>query len=207
MGKVVVEMAKEEGMETVVVDPEGEIKSINQVAQTVDCVVDFSSPQGTREAVDFCVEKGIPLVSGTTGFDPDEMFKGPSEKIPILYAPNFSPGVNLLFFLLKNIPEEMRDLFYPALLEIHHSAKKDKPSGTAKRLAGIMDIDDVFSIRGGDEPGIHTIYLVGEGETLEITHRARSRRIFARGAIEAAKWIQGKGSGLYSMEDVWNMKR
>ena len=206
MGRVVVEMAMEQGIEAVVVDPEDEIKDINQVSLSVDCVVDFSSPQGTREAVDFCVERKLPLVSGTTGFDPDAMFKEASKEIPILYAPNFSPGVNLLFFLMKSIPQAIMSFFQPALLEIHHSAKKDKPSGTAKRFSEIMDIRDVFSIRAGDEPGIHTIYLLGEGESIEVTHRARSRRIFAMGAIAAARWIKGKERGLYSVEDIWNMK-
>jgi 4-hydroxy-tetrahydrodipicolinate reductase len=129
--------------------------------------------------------------------------------LPIVFASNFSVGVNVLFWLSAKATELLGDDFVPEITETHHTMKKDAPSGTAKTLAEVVkrarkneDEISIKSIREGEVVGDHTIVFAGPNERLELTHRAGSREIFARGALRAAKWIAGKPSGIYSMQDV-----
>ncbi|MCS7285068.1 MAG: 4-hydroxy-tetrahydrodipicolinate reductase, partial [Hydrogenobacter thermophilus] len=165
----------------------------------------------------------------TTGFSEEEMkeMEECSQNAPLLISPNMSLGVNLLFKLVQISVKALKDKnFDMEISEIHHRFKKDAPSGTALKLASIVaqelgvplkdhavfgrkDIQPrkdkdigVFAIRGGDVVGDHTVYLLGFGERIELTHRATSRDTFAKGAIEASRWIKDKPPGLYSMFDV-----
>jgi 4-hydroxy-tetrahydrodipicolinate reductase len=127
--------------------------------------------------------------------------------LPIVFASNFSIGVNALFALTSRAAEILGSEFKPEIVETHHTKKLDAPSGTAKTLgeiltqAGKSDVS-IQSIREGDVVGEHTVTFVGPSERLELTHRAGSREIFAYGALRAAEWIVGKPAGLYSMQDV-----
>lgn len=172
---------------------------------------------------------GKAAVVGTTGFSEEEMkeMEECSQNAPLLISPNMSLGVNLLFKLVQISVKALKDKnFDMEISEIHHRFKKDAPSGTALKLASIVaqelgvplkdhavfgrkDIQPrkdkdigVFAIRGGDVVGDHTVYLLGFGERIELTHRATSRDTFAKGAIEASRWIKDKPPGLYSMFDV-----
>lgn len=206
MGSVVSEYATEKGIEVYKIDLKGEIKSIYDINNKIDCILDFSSEEGLKSAIDYCLKEKIPIVSGTTGIN-KEIFDNAKYKIPILYSPNFSLGVNLIFHFFKLLPENLKEFFTPYILEAHHTAKKDKPSGTAKKIGEYINPIETFSIRAKDEPGTHFIFLYGDGETIEIIHRARTRKIFAIGAILGCEWIIGKQAGLYSMEDIWSTKR
>jgi 4-hydroxy-tetrahydrodipicolinate reductase len=148
--------------------------------------------------------------------------KDAARVIPIIAAPNFSVGVNALFWLAAKTHQLLGDGFDVEIVEAHHRQKKDAPSGTAKRLAetlasapaqiaygreGMVGARKrgeigIHSIRGGDIVGDHTVVFAGMGERLELTHRASSRETFAAGALRAAIWIVGRAPGIYSMEDV-----
>ena len=190
-----------------------------------DVVVDFTNPEATLEHIEVCAEAGRPLVVGTTGLSEEQIEKAhaATDRVPLLIAPNMSAGVNLMFRTVEDLARALGD-FDPEIVEIHHNRKKDSPSGTAARLAEALerarpDLQrihgrqgmlgarkanelGIHSLRGGDVVGEHTVIFSGEGERLEITHRAHSRRTFARGAIRAVRFIVGKPAGLYSMADV-----
>jgi 4-hydroxy-tetrahydrodipicolinate reductase len=132
--------------------------------------------------------------------------------LPIVFASNFSVGVNVLFWLTRKAAELLGRDFSPEIIETHHKMKKDAPSGTAKTLAEVLktaqkiqDEIPIQSIREGDVVGEHTVIFMGPEERLELTHRATSREIFARGALRAAHWIMGRPPGLYSMQDVLDL--
>lgn len=199
--------------------------SLGDVIGYCDVVVDFTNPEATLEHIGACAEAGVPLVVGTTGFSSGQLerARAAAEKVPLLIAPNMSAGVNLMFRTVEDMARALND-FDTEIVEIHHNRKKDSPSGTAARLAesiervrsGLERVHGrmgmlgprkanelgVHSLRGGDVVGEHTVIFAGEGERLEITHRAHSRRTFARGAIRAVRFITGKPAGLYSMADV-----
>ncbi|RMD47117.1 MAG: 4-hydroxy-tetrahydrodipicolinate reductase [Aquificota bacterium] len=172
------------------------------------------------------------MVIGTTGFSQDELkeIEELSKEIPIVLAPNMSIGVNLLFKLVKEAAKALKGKgFDIEVIEMHHRYKKDAPSGTAVKIVDILkeeagikkvvygregmypegrpsDEIGVFALRGGDVVGEHTVIFAGLGERIELTHKAGSRDIFAKGAVEAAKWIKGKKPGLYDMQDVLGLK-
>lgn len=191
-----------------------------------DVVIDFTNPSATLSNLKVICENKKALVLGTTGFSPAEVekIKDASSTIPIVFSPNMSRGVNLLFSLVKDVAKVLAD-YDVEILEIHHNQKKDAPSGSAIRLAqivaeqkgknfritsgrqgmvGVRPKEEIglMALRGGDVVGEHTVYFIGEGERLEITHRAQSRKCFAYGAILAAKWVFSKPAGLYTMQDV-----
>jgi 4-hydroxy-tetrahydrodipicolinate reductase len=194
-----------------------------------DVVVDFSHPSATDEICRVCLGAGKPLVIGTTGHSNEEraLLERTSKSLPVVFSPNFSVGVNALFWLTRKASEMLGKDFDLEIVETHHRLKKDAPSGTAKRLAEILcevrNLDyaknvahgregligersateiGIHSIRGGDVVGDHTVAFAGRGERLELTHKASSRETFAAGALRAARWIVGHPPGLYSMEDV-----
>ena len=194
-----------------------------------DVVIDVSTASAGEEICRVCVEQHKPLVIGTTGHSAGQMrvVEGAGSKIPVVLAPNFSIGVNTLFWLTRKAAELLGEGFDVEIIEAHHRLKKDAPSGTAKRLAELLctvrglqyDRDvahgregiggerptqqiGMHAIRAGDIVGEHTVLFAGAGERLELTHRASSRDTFAVGALRAARWIVGQPPALYSMEHV-----
>jgi 4-hydroxy-tetrahydrodipicolinate reductase len=187
----------------------------------LDVMIDFSLPQGSLAVASVCAGQEIPLVVGTTGFDPGERAKleGLAERIPILIAPNMSRAVNLLMRLVREAARALGEEADIAIVERHHRTKKDAPSGTALRLAdfarkGLAAVAageggkgagteiSMHSLRVADSPGEHTVVFAMQGETIELSHRALNRDGFARGALDAARFLAGKPAGLYSMENV-----
>lgn len=209
--------------------------SLEEALAKSEIVIDFTLPTFTNELIESCVASGIPLVMGTTGHDDDQLklISKAAEEIPIVHAPNYSVGVNTLFWLTRRTAEILGEDFDLEVVEMHHRHKQDSPSGTARRLAEILtavrglsyDEDcrhgrfgdvgartnrevGVHAIRGGDVVGDHTVIYAGNGERVELTHKASSRLTFAKGAVRAAKWIksEGLGKGLFDMQDVLGLK-
>ncbi len=196
-------------------------------------VIDFSMHRATPELAKAAAAKKCPMVIGTTGFTSEELKKiqNAAKATPILLAPNMSVGVNLLFSLAQQVTSILKDSTDIEIIEKHHRRKKDSPSGTAARLLEIIaaemglnpataarhgragDVGErsakeigVHAIRGGDFVGEHTVIYAGDGEVVEITHKASSRDIFAKGALVAAKWIATKKPGMYDMLDVLGLR-
>lgn len=199
-----------------------------------EVVVDFSHPSATAEICRACLDAEKPLVVGTTGHSDAEraLLEKASESVPVVFSPNFSVGVNALFWLTRRAAEMLGEDFDLEIVEAHHRLKKDAPSGTAKKLAEILcearKLDyaknvvhgreglvgerpaaeiGVHSIRGGDVVGDHTVTFSGRGERLELSHKASSRETFAAGALRAAHWVVGRSAGLYSVEDVLGLRQ
>jgi 4-hydroxy-tetrahydrodipicolinate reductase len=198
-----------------------------------DVVIDFSHHSTLELVLARCMEHQKTLVIGTTGHT-DVQVAGihhAAQVIPIVYAPNFSVGVNTLFWLTRKAAEILGPSFDLEVVEMHHRLKKDAPSGTAKRLAEILaevrqlsynndtrhgrfgivgartnDEIGMHAIRGGDVVGDHTVIFSAVGERVELTHKASSRDTFAKGALRAALWAHGKPAGLYDMQDVLGLK-
>lgn len=184
--------------------------SLAEALKDADVVVDFSSPEASLAFAEAAAAAGKPSVIGTTGLSEAQSarLKELAGKTALLPSPNMSPGMNLLFELAAKAAEVLIG-FDAAISETHHTAKKDAPSGSAKRLAeavqrgrGGKDPVPTVSLRAGDVVGDHTLTLAGPGERLELVHRAHSREVFASGALRAALWIKGRGPGLYTMRDV-----
>ena len=199
--------------------------SLEEVLGNCDVVVDFTNPEAALEHIGQCAGAGVAAVVGTTGLSDSQLEAAGAagSEIPLLIAPNMSLGVNLMFRTVEEVARALKD-FDPEIVEIHHNRKKDSPSGTAVRLAEALERArpglervhgregmigarkaneiGIHSLRGGDVVGEHTVIFAGEGERFEITHRAHSRRTFARGAIRAVRFLAGKPAGLYSMSDV-----
>ena len=194
-----------------------------------EAVIDFSTHDATLKIARLAAAHKLPLIIGTTGHDVEtrqEIISTIEAAIPVVWAGNFSVGVNTLNYLTKKAAAILGEQFEPEVLEMHHHHKKDAPSGTAERLIEILRnayrLDKgqvvhgreglvgarpgkeigVHAIRGGDIVGEHTVYFCGEGERIELTHRATDRKIFAQGALRAARWAIGKAPGIYNMEDV-----
>jgi len=179
--------------------------------ENCDVVIDFSAADATEAVCQACAEHRKPLILGTTGHSPAQRNSvvASAEKIPLVFAANFSVGVNVLFALTRRAAELLGNDFDLDVVEMHHRTKKDAPSGTAKRLLEILQevrgsdhAIPAASIRAGDIVGEHTVIFAGAGERLELTHRAASRETFAVGALRAAHWILSQPPGLYRMEDV-----
>ena len=197
-------------------------------------VVDFTSFEASVGHAEACAARGVALVIGSTGFTKEARARveAASKKIPVVLAPNMSVGVNVLFALVNEAARILGEAYDVEIVEMHHKKKKDAPSGTAMRLAEVaaaaLDRDPakdlafsrhgmvgerppreigVQTLRGGDVVGDHTVYFVGEGERLELTHRATSRDQFAQGAVRAARWVVGKPAGLYDMADVLGLRK
>lgn len=198
-----------------------------------DVVIDFSAHSATVEVARLCAQHKKALVIGTTGHTDTDTFeiKQHKHQIPIVWASNFSTGVNTLFWLTRKAAEILGPEFDLEVVEMHHRLKKDAPSGTAKTLAEILaDVRKlhlneaarhgraglvgertpgeigVHSIRGGDVVGDHTVIFANVGERVELTHKASSRDTFANGALRAAQWLVNQKPGLYDMQDVLGLK-
>lgn len=229
MGKAVQE-AVEANPDTKVGAIHGQGESLKLAMTQAKVTIDFTVHEFTDEVVETAVELGKPLVIGTTGHSDAQRAKiqEASQHIPIVYAPNFSIGVNTLFWLTRKAAEilgnERCDI---EVTEMHHKHKIDSPSGTARRLLEILneatdtdydtDIEHgrfgnvgprtqgkigMHTLRGGDVVGDHTVMFAADGERVELTHKASSRMTFATGSVAAAVWLADKENGLYDMQDV-----
>ena len=209
MGRTIVDLAETESKIDIVAQCDlGD--DIPAAMTQVDVAIDFSHAGAIEEICRATVENRRALVIGTTGHSAEQrqLIEETARGVPVVFASNFSVGVNALFALTRKAGAILRD-FDASITETHHKMKKDAPSGTAKTLAQVLksvrEIDkeiSIQSLREGEVVGEHTVVFAGPGERLELTHRAASREIFARGALRAAEWIVGKHPGLYSMQDV-----
>lgn len=228
MGQMIIALANKDPEVTVAaaVDQNDDLAA---ALASAGAVIDFSHHAVTESVVNECVKQKKTLVIGTTGHTDAQVaaIREGAKSIPIVFAPNFSIGVNTLFWLTRKAAEILGPDFDLEVVEMHHRLKKDAPSGTAKRLAEILaevrslsynedtrhgrfgivgertsNEIGVHAIRGGDVVGDHTVIYAAQGERVELTHKASSRETFARGSIRAAKWASGKTSGLFDMQDV-----
>lgn len=174
-----------------------------KVIKNSDAIIDFSRPTATLQALPVAVEYGVPFISGTTGFTPDEfnqMFEF-SQNIPILYTTNFSLGIQMIARMLRQCSQIFSDFDF-SIIERHHAHKKDAPSGTALFLEKqVQQSKQIASIRAGNICGEHICAFTGSDEEVTISHRAFNRAIYAKGAIACAEWIIGKAPKLYTAED------
>ncbi len=175
-----------------------------------DCLVDFSAPGAAVEYLDYGLKFKKPMVIGTTGLNKDQQvkIKEAAQNIPLVFSPNMSVGVNLIFKLLKIAANSLKN-YKVDIQEVHHIHKKDAPSGTAKRIAEIINeqgfkirLEDIKADRQDEVIGDHKVIFESELDRIELSHSAKTRDIFAQGALLAAEWIIGKRPGLYSMDDV-----
>ncbi len=203
-------------------------QDIAAALQQADIAIDFSFHGFTQELLNAAVVQGKPLVIGTTGHSAEERaaIAEAAKRIPIVFASNFSVGVNTLFWLTRKATRILKD-YDIEIVEMHHHHKLDAPSGTARTLAEVVCAEtgldyekDVMhgreglvgarpqrqigmhSLRGGDVVGDHTVMFATDGERVELTHKASSRMTFAGGAVRAALWLTGKPAALYTMQDV-----
>jgi 4-hydroxy-tetrahydrodipicolinate reductase len=206
--------------------------SLDSIANDFDVLIDFTRPEGTLAHLAFCRDHGKGMVIGTTGFDDagKQAIKDASASVPVVFAANFSIGVNVMLKLLEKASTVMGDYTDIEIVEAHHRHKVDAPSGTAlamgESIASALgkDLKDcaVYSregytgervagtigfatVRAGDIVGEHTAMFADIGERLEVTHKASSRMTFANGAVRASLWLKGKKNGLYDMRDVLNL--
>lgn len=208
------------------------VDDLEKAISDFDVIVDFTAPINTLANIELCRKHNKKIVIGTTGFSEDEkvLIDAAAKEIPIVMAPNYSVGVNLVFKLLEKAAKVMGDYCDVEIVEAHHRHKVDAPSGTAigmgEAIAGAMgnELNDVAvwaregitgertkdeigfaTIRAGDIIGEHTAMFADIGERVEITHKATDRMTFASGAIKAAVWLNTKPSGFYTMTDVLNL--
>jgi 4-hydroxy-tetrahydrodipicolinate reductase len=192
-------------------------------------LIDFTQPSASMEYLEYCQEQDVGMVIGTTGFDSQQLQKIniAAASIPVLLAPNTAIGVNLCFALLKHAAAAIGHQADIEIIETHHRNKVDAPSGTALKMGeviaeqlernleetaiygregntGVRSHDTIgfSSIRAGDVIGEHTVVFALDGERIEISHKASTRAIYARGALRAAAWLSGQSPGLYTMDDV-----
>ena len=194
-----------------------------------DAVIDFTVPAATVAHAKVAAEKGVSMVIGTTGLDPEQTaaIHEAAKKMPILWAANMSLGINILLALVEKTASMLDPAYDIEVLEMHHRHKIDAPSGTALALGRAaaagrqVKLEEVWrksrdghtgarptgeigfaTLRGGEEVGVHTVMFAAAGERLELSHRAFSRETYASGAVRSALWLQGKTPGLYGMKDV-----
>jgi 4-hydroxy-tetrahydrodipicolinate reductase len=206
---------------------------LTRVADEFDVLIDFTHPTVTLKNLAFCRKAGKAMIIGTTGFSVEEkqLLAEAGKDIPIVFAANFSVGVNLCLKLLDTAARVLGDDVDIEITEAHHRHKVDAPSGTAIRMGEVIadalgrDLKEVAvygregqtgardrqtigfaTIRAGDIVGDHTVLFAADGERVEITHKASSRMTFARGAVRAALWLEGREAGLYDMQDVLDLR-
>ena len=199
----------------------------------IDCLIDFTRPQGTLGHLELCRNAGVAMVIGTTGFEAEgkEAIAVAARDIPVVFAPNMAVGVNLVFKLLDTAARILNQGYDIEIVEAHHRMKVDAPSGTALRMgevvAGALGRDlrecavygregvtgerdpstiGFATVRGGDVVGDHTVMFCGIGERVEITHKAGSRMPYALGSMRAARFLAGHKSGLFDMQDVLGLR-
>ena len=206
---------------------------LNAVIASCDVMIDFTVPKVSLKNLEACALKNKSIVIGSTGFTPEERALAAelARDIPVVIAPNMSVGVNVCFKVLKDVAKTLGDDFDVEIVELHHNKKKDAPSGTAVRMGEVVaealgrDYNQVANyhregicgertkeeigmqtVRGGDIIGEHTVYFIGQGERIEISHRAMTRDMFSRGSVRAAKWVTAQKPGIFDMQDVLGLK-
>lgn len=209
------------------------VDQIEQVVDDFDVIIDFTTPEATLHNIKVCLAQNKKMVIGTTGFDDAGLavLREASERMAIIFAANFSVGVNLCLKLLKQAAEVLNEGYDIEIIEGHHRHKVDAPSGTALRMGevvadtlgrdlkacavygregitGARDPNTIgfATVRAGDIVGDHTVLFATEGERVEITHKASSRMTFAKGAARSCLWVAQKDTGLYDMQDVLNLR-
>lgn len=205
------------------------VDELEAVINDIDVLIDFSLPDATEKNMQVCAEHNVAMVIGTTGFNEaqEQVLATASEKIAIVYAGNYSTGVNLSLKLLGMAAKAFGNDADVEIIEAHHKHKIDAPSGTAYMMAEAVadargqNLKDVaiygregqtgeresgtigiHAVRGGEIVGDHTVMFIADGEVVEITHRARERMTFAAGAVRAATWVTEQAVGRYDMQDV-----
>jgi 4-hydroxy-tetrahydrodipicolinate reductase len=198
-----------------------------------DCLIDFTRPEGTLEHLEICRRHKVAIVIGTTGFDAagKQAIADAASEIPVVFAPNMSVGVNVVFKLLDMASRIMSEGYDVEIVEAHHKHKIDAPSGTALRMGEVVaqalgrDLKECAvygregvtgerdpstigfaTVRGGDVVGDHTVMYCGTGERVEISHKAGSRMPYALGSLRAARFLAGKTSGMFDMQDVLGLR-
>ena len=201
--------------------------------KNIDCLIDFTRPQGTLHHLELCRQAGVGIIIGTTGFEAEgkEAIAAAAKDSPIVFAPNMAVGVNLVFKLLDTAARILNQGYDIEVVEAHHRMKIDAPSGTALRMGEVLanalerDLKECAvygregvtgerdpstigfaTIRGGDIVGDHTVMFCGLGERVEVTHKASSRQPYALGSLRAARFIAGRASGLFDMQDVLGLR-
>jgi 4-hydroxy-tetrahydrodipicolinate reductase len=205
-------------------------EDLDAAVQKACCIIDFTTHSFTAQVVETALKHGTHLVIGTTGHSDDEraMIREAAKSIPIVFASNYSVGVNTLFWLTRQAARILtQDRFDIEVTEMHHRHKIDAPSGTARTLLDILNEETgtsyqndvthgrvgnigprppreigMHTLRGGDVVGDHTVMFAADGERVELTHKASSRLTFAAGAVRAALWLRDKPAGLYNMQNV-----
>jgi 4-hydroxy-tetrahydrodipicolinate reductase len=233
MGQSVIQAASQEPAVRVAATHDAGENLAAAIAQA-NTVIDFTIHKFTRELLDAALKNGTHLVIGTTGHTDEERaaIREAGKSLPIVYAPNFSIGVNTLFWLTRKAAQILtQDRFDIEVTEMHHRHKIDAPSGTARRLLEILNEETgtsyqsdvahgrlgnvgprppreigMHTLRGGDVVGDHTVMFAADGERVELTHKASSRMTFAAGAVRAAVWLYDKPPGIYDMQDVLGLK-
>ncbi|GGY05897.1 4-hydroxy-tetrahydrodipicolinate reductase [Paludibacterium paludis] len=205
---------------------------LDAALEGADVFIDFTRPEGTLRHLAACEARNVAMIIGTTGFDEagKNAIREAASRIGIVFAPNFSIGVNLTFKLLDIAARVLDEGYDTEIIEAHHRFKVDAPSGTALRMGEVVaaargvDLAEVAvygregvtgerdpstigfaTVRGGDVVGDHTVLFAALGERVEISHKASSRATFANGAVRAARWLDGR-TGLYDMQDVLGFK-
>jgi 4-hydroxy-tetrahydrodipicolinate reductase len=231
LGQIIFRLAQTSGDWQVTAVEKG--TSLEPLVKATEVSIDVSVPEASVRLASLSAGYQRPLVIGTTGHSLAELqaIEQASATCPILIAPNFSVGVNLLFWLTEHTAQVLGDVFDCEVIEMHHNRKKDAPSGTAKRIAEILararsvpydkaarhgrqgmvgertrQEIGVHAVRGGSVIGEHTVIFAGDGERIELVHRAASRDTFAHGALRAARWLVGRPPGKYDMQDVLGLK-
>jgi 4-hydroxy-tetrahydrodipicolinate reductase len=245
MGRAVVRLAHEAGMHVALAvaasatgRDAGELAGIGALGTAVsddlgalgtshiDVAIDFSTPDGLTRTASLCAQHGVALVSGTTGLHAacEEALAQAALRCAVLWEPNMSVGVHVLSALVAKALAALGPSFDVEIVETHHRAKADAPSGTALRLFDVVKAAresavevagrhgrpgarraeeiGMHAVRGGDVVGDHTVFFLGEGERLELTHRASNRDLFARGAVRAAQWLAGRAPGRYALGEA-----
>ena len=209
-------------------------ESLDEAMKGAKCVIDFTVHSFSKNLIEAALRHRVAIVMGTTGHTDEELevIHAAAAEIPIVHAPNFSVGVNTLFWLTSHAARILKqDTFDIEVVEMHHRHKIDAPSGTARRLLDILNEETgtsykndiahgrvgnigprkpreigMHTLRGGDVVGDHTVMFAADGERVELTHKASSRLTFASGAVRAALWLEGKKPGLYDMQDVLELR-
>ena len=233
MGLAVAE-ATEANPETCIAATHDAGENLDAAVKAAKCVIDFTVHSFSTSLINAALRNKVPVVMGTTGHTDAELelIRSAAKEIPIVHAPNFSVGVNTLFWLTSRAARILKqDTFDIEVTEMHHRHKIDAPSGTARRLLDILNEETgtsykediahgrvgnigprkpreigMHTLRGGDVVGDHTVLFAADGERVELTHKASSRMTFASGAVRAALWLQDKPPGLYDMQDVLDLK-
>ena len=222
MGKIISEMLGDDLFLNVALECEN--KNFDNVKDKIDVIIDFSNPKNLDMIYDYSLKTKTPVVFATTGYSDSELKKIDelSKSVPVLRSANFSLGVILLNKLVKMATPILKDGYDIEIIEAHHNKKLDAPSGTAKMLLkSVLDETGydvkpgrdgysprsknevgIHAVRGGTIVGEHEVLFCGTDEVITLKHSAQSKKIFATGAIKAAKWLVGKPVGFYDMEDV-----